>query len=164
MCLIHLLPNWFLVTELNDVSLWRGGKKRLGDEKRKSPLLCLIPCGERICSSNKLLLFKEYKNIVEGRSNKGRAGAANIMFTGAAVVPLQKDLWLYCTSQRGFLEWWLSAEVKSLFQVLRTHQRTACVFWRQQAMHYISLTVLLKLTFLLRICRIWLKAYWGESL
>lgn len=52
-----LLPTWFLVTKLNNVSLWREKNNRRGgvERRKRKSLLCLIPCGECFCS-NKLLL------------------------------------------------------------------------------------------------------------
>lgn len=110
---------WFLVTKLNNVSLWREKNNRRGGvewRKRKS-LLCLIPCGECFCS-NKLLLPTNVRTEGQTKGGPGLCSWCSLCCWGLSSNSL-RELFL-CQARLSGLGAQLSTS-QCLSQLLSTH-------------------------------------------
>lgn len=126
---------WFLVTKLNNVSLWREEKNRRGGvewRKRKS-LLCLIPCGECFCS-NKLLLPTNVRTEGQTKGGPGLCSSCSLCCWG----PSSNSLRVHFICQTRLCGMGLS----SASPLSSAH---TSLFWTQKAPYCNSLAILFKL-------------------
>lgn len=118
---------WFLVTNLNNVSLWREENNRRGGvewRKRKS-LLCLIPCGECFCS-NKLLLPTNVRTEGQTKGGPGLCSSCSLCCWG----PSSNSLRVHFICQTRLCG--LGAQISTSSASPSSSAHTS-VFWTQKA-------------------------------